>query len=165
MAVSVFLKFDGPSMEGESSVAGHEGEMDILAWNWGVTQSGTMQLGTGGGAGKANFQDLHVTKRVDKASPNLMQWCAGGRQFEKATLTCRKASGSESEPVPYVAVEMEKVIITSFQFGGADGQDLFNESLSLNFSKYNMKYTPQKDDGSPDSEVEAGWNIRTNESA
>ena len=38
----------------------------MLAWSWGVSQSGTMHIGTGGGAGKANVQDLSITKYVDR---------------------------------------------------------------------------------------------------
>jgi type VI secretion system secreted protein Hcp len=163
MAVNCFLKIEGPPLEGESSHAGHEGEIDVLSWSWGVTQSGTMHTGAGGGAGKANVQDLHITKHVDSASPNLLQWCCSGKQFEKATLICRKASGTDGEHVPYLTVEMEKLIITSVQSGGSDGQDMFSESLTLNFGQYKAKYTPQNDDGTAGSEIEAGWNIRANE--
>jgi type VI secretion system secreted protein Hcp len=163
MAVNCFLKIEGPDLEGESQHTGHEGEIDVIGWSWGVTQSGTMQLGTGGGAGKANVQDLQISKRTDLATPNLLKWCCAGKQFEKATLTCRKASGEDGEPVPYLTIEMEKVIITSVNCGGSDGQELFNEGVTLNFAQFTSKYTPQNDDGTPGSEVEAGWNIRANE--
>lgn len=163
MAVNCFLKIEGPDLAGESVHVGHEEEIDVIGWSWGVSQSGTMQLSSGGGAGKANVQDMQLTKRTDAATPNLLKWCCAGKQFEKAVLTCNKASGEDSEPVPYLTIEMEKVIITSVTTGGSEGQELFTEGVALNFAQYTTKYTPQNDDGTPGSEVEGGWNIRTNE--
>ena len=37
-----------------------------------MSNTGTFHHGSGGGAGKANFQDIIVTKYIDMASPNLM---------------------------------------------------------------------------------------------
>ena len=72
MAVDITLKIDG--VDGESKIDGHEGEIDVLAWSWGhESQSGSMHVGGGGGAGKANIQDVSLTKYVDKASTNLIR--------------------------------------------------------------------------------------------
>ena len=45
---------------GESKDSKHGGEIDVLAWSWGMSQSGTMHVGGGGGSGKVNIQDLSV---------------------------------------------------------------------------------------------------------
>ena len=163
MAVECFLKFEGPDLKGESKAEGYAEQVDVLAWSWGASQSGTMHVGTGGGAGKANVNDLSVTKWVDKASPNLAQAVIAGKQFSKATLTCRKAGGDK--PVDYLKVDLEKVIISSLTTGGAGGEDRFTENVALNFATYKMTYTPQKDDGSAESAVgPVGWSIRENKS-
>ena len=49
-----------------------EGGIDLLAWSWGMSQSGSFHVGGGGGAGKANFQDISCTKWIDKGSPVLI---------------------------------------------------------------------------------------------
>ena len=41
------LNIDG--VKGESVVKGHAGEIDVLEWSWGMNQSGTTHIGTGGG--------------------------------------------------------------------------------------------------------------------
>ena len=46
----------------------HAEEIDVLAWSWGMSQSGSMHMG-GGGAGKVNVQDLSFTKYIDKSTP------------------------------------------------------------------------------------------------
>ena len=161
MAVECFLKFEGPDLKGESKADGYAEQVDVLAWSWGATQTGTMHVATGGGAGKANVNDLTITKWVDKASPNLAQAVISGKQFNKATLTCRKAGGEK--PVEYLKFDLENVIISSLATGGAGGEDRFTENVGLNFATYKMSYTPQKDDGSAESAVgPVGWSIREN---
>ena len=86
MAVDAFLKLDG--VKGESVSKGHQGEIDVLSWAWGLSQSGTTHSGTGGGAGKVNVQDISFTHYVDAATPNLIQACCTGKHFASAVLTC-----------------------------------------------------------------------------
>src|SRR5712691_1971915 len=94
-AVDYFLKIDG--IEGESQDSKHKGEIDLESFSWGETQSGTHAAGGGGGAGKVSMQDFHFVMRVNKASPKLLQACAGGQHIPKAILTCRKAGKDQQE--------------------------------------------------------------------
>ncbi len=55
MAMNMNIKLT--DIKGESVNDGHAGEIDVLAWSWGASNSGTMHVSTGGGAGKANVQD------------------------------------------------------------------------------------------------------------
>lgn len=157
MAVDMFLKIEG--VDGESADDKHKGEIDVLAFSWGMTQSGSMHISGGGGSGKVNVQDMSVTKYLDKASTVLMQKCCTGKHFTKATLTCRKAG---DKPVEYMIVTMEEVLVTGISEGGSEHDDLQTETISLNFAKVKVKYTPQKADGSADASSELGFNIRSN---
>ncbi len=161
MAVECFLKIEGPDLAGESQADEHEDEIDVLAWSWGMSQSGTMHIATGGGAGKANVQDISITKWLDASSPNLALYCLSGVQFETATLTCRKVGG-DGEKIPYLKIVMEKVILTSVSTGGSGGEDRFTENCSLNFADVTIVYTGQNDDGTAGDEIETGWSIRQN---
>lgn len=157
MAVDMFLKIDG--VAGESSDAKHKGEIDILAWSWGMTQSGSMHVGTGGGSGKVSVQDIHITKRVDKATPVLLNYCCTGKHFKEVTLSVNKAGGDKLE---YLKMEMKDVLISSYSTGGSPHDDAVHESLSLNFAQYKVIYTPQKADGTADATVEQSYDIREN---
>jgi type VI secretion system secreted protein Hcp len=158
MAVDVFLKIDG--VKGESADDKHKDEIDVLAWDWGMSQSGTTHTGTGAGSGKVEVRDLTVTKYVDKATPNLMKACCNGQHYKTALLTVRKAGGKS--PVEYYKLKMEDVIITNIQSGGSGDQDRLTETVSLDFGKMTVDYTPQKADGSADAAVTIGWNIAAN---
>ena len=157
MAVDMFMKID--DIEGESIDAVHAGEIDIMAWSWGMSQSGTTHSGPGGGAGKVNVQDLSFTHYVDKASPNLMKMCCNGKAFEEATLVVRKAG---KEPLEYMKITMKGGIISSVSTGGSSGEDRLTENVTLNFSEFVSVYVPQMADGSGDAEVTIGWNIAEN---
>lgn len=148
MAVDMFLKVAG--VDGESVDKKHPASIDILAWSWGMSQSGTTHMGGGGGSGKVSVQDISVTKYIDKASPVLMMACCDGTHFTDATITVRKAGKT---PVEYIKIKMEEVIITSVSTGGSGGEDRLTENLSLNFAKFSVWYTPQKPDGTADTEI------------
>jgi len=157
MAVDMFLKIDG--IDGESVDDKHAKSIDVLAWSWGASQSGTTHMGGGGGAGKANFQDVSVTKYIDKSSFNLLKHVATGKHIPKANLTVRKAG---ADPLEYVKLLMEEVMITSVSTGGSGGEDRLTENVTLNFAKFEFEYTPQKPDGSGDAPVKYGFNIAAN---
>ncbi|HEX8789705.1 MAG TPA: type VI secretion system tube protein Hcp [Polyangiaceae bacterium] len=157
MAVDMFLKIAG--IDGEAQDKGHAKEIDILAWSWGASQSGTTHVGAGGGSGKVAVQDLSFTHYFDKASPNLWAKCATGAHLASATLTVRKAGGS---PLEYIKIEMTEVMVTSVSTGGSGGEDRLTENVTLNFAKFKLTYTPQKADGTKDAEIPTTWNIATN---
>jgi hypothetical protein len=61
MAVDMFLKLAG--IAGESQDTQHKGEIDILAWSWGVAEAQATSGGSSGVAsGKPNFHQLSVQK-------------------------------------------------------------------------------------------------------
>src|ERR1700704_1221479 len=109
MAFDAFLKIDG--IEGESADDAHKGEVEVLSFSWGVTQTGSAS-GGGGGAGKASFHDINFTQRQSKASPLLFKACATGQHIKKAVLTVRKAGGRQQ--TEFIKIELEDVLVSSY---------------------------------------------------
>ena len=136
-AVSMFL--DIPGVSGESTDPVHTNQMDVLAWSWGMSNSGSAQVGGSGGTGKVNFQDVSFTKYVDTASPLLMLHCANGVHFTTATLYVLKSGAT---PNDYIKIIMTDVLVTSVSSGGSGGEDRLTENVSLNFAKVEFDYTP-----------------------
>lgn len=158
MALDMFLNIEG-EIGGESQDEKHKGEIDVLAWSWGLSQSGSFHQGGGGGAGKANFQDISVTKWIDKSSPILMLYCANGDHFTKASLVVRKAGKT---PLEYMKIDMEDVLITSVSTGGSGGEDRLTENVSLNFRKVTVSYKEQLKDGTGAAPKSFEWDIAAN---
>jgi type VI secretion system secreted protein Hcp len=162
MAVDIFLKLSN-GLDGEAMDKARSGQIDVLAWSWGMSQSGTTHVGGGGGAGKANFQDISVTKWVDKASAKLMQACAKGTHVDEGELVVRKAGDN---PLEYLKIEIKDIIVSSVSTGGSGGEDRLTENVSLNFSEFKVSYQEQDDKGAKKGgAVEFGWNIAKNASA
>ena len=157
-ASDMFLSFV-PEIKGESADQTHKDQIDVLAWSWGLANSGTTQVGGAGGAGVASFRDLSLTKYVDKASPALMQKCANGGHMTEATLIVRKAG---TTPIEYIKITMTEVMVTSVSTGGSGGEDRLTENITLNFAKVKFEYVPTKPDGSPDTAIPMTWNIAEN---
>jgi type VI secretion system secreted protein Hcp len=156
MAVDMFMKING--VQGESQDKTHMDEIDVLAWSWGMSQSGTTHMGSGGGAGKVNVQDLSFTKYVDKSSPDLFMACCNGKHFSDATLVVRKAG---ENPLEYIKVKMEEVIIASVS-GGSGGEDRLTENVTLNFGKVTVDYKEQTKTGTGGAAPTMTWDIAAN---
>lgn len=157
MAVDYFLKFDG--IEGESQDDKHKNEIEILSWSWGLVQTGTSGYGGGAGAGKVNVQDINFSKRVDKASPKLMEKCATGEHIKSAFLVARKAGKEQQE---YLKLKFTDVLVSSYNTGGSGGDEIPIEQISMNFSKYEVEYREQKSDGTLGGAIKHGYDLKAN---
>ena len=157
MAVDMFLEIEG--VKGEARDKVHKEKIDILAWSWGVSNSGTMHMGGGGGSGKANVQDLSVTKYIDKSTPDLMLAACNGKHFPKAVLTVRKAG---ENPLEYVVVTLSDVLITSVSTGGSGGEDRLTENVTLNFAKVKFDYKEQNAKGTVGATPTFTYNVAEN---
>ncbi len=161
MAVDMFMKIG--TIEGESTDKKKEKWIDVLAWSWGVSNSGTTHQGMGGGSGKANVQDLSFTKYVDASSHALLGAATTGEHFPKANLVVRKAAGKD-KTIEYIKIEMEEVLITSISTGGSGGEDRLTENVTLNFAKVLYHYTPQTPTGDPGTALPMTYDIAGNSS-
>ena len=130
-------------IQGESVIQDHEGEIDVLAWSWEVSNQG-------GGVGKAIVGPLTVTKYVDKASPLLILATLKGSIFSEAILIVRKTG---KDALDYLKITMSGVRVTNVSNGGESGENSLTESVTLVFSKVCYEYISQK---------ERCWDIKKN---
>ena len=141
MAFTICLKVG--SIKGESLIAKHEGEIDVLSWHWGLTQSHSGQTGSKLGTGTADVKDLTIVKYVDAASPTLIQECFYGTDQTSAILTVIRAAGKEA--LEFLKITMSGIVIVSSVASGdplPNVADRYSETLTLNFSKVKFEYTP-----------------------
>ncbi len=156
MAVDMFLKLDG--IKGESTDSKHKDEINIHSFTFGVHQTGASAAGGGSGAGKAQFDDIQISKAADLASPNLMLACATGQHIKEAKITVRKAGGQQEE---FYIITLNDLIVSSMQNTGT-GSDNPTEMLTMNYSKVKFDYKPQKPDGTLGGVSTAGYDIKAN---
>ena len=161
MAVDMMLNIK--TIPGESKIAGFEKQIDVLAWSWGASQSGSFHHGGGGGSGKANFQDISLTKWMDIASPVFLMHVSNGEHIPEATLTIRKAGGKVgADALPYLVITMKKIIVSSVSTGGSGGEDRLTENVSFNFADVSVAYAQQSDTGAEEAKKTYHWDIEAN---
>jgi type VI secretion system secreted protein Hcp len=148
------LKVDG--IAGESTDAKHKDEIDVLAFSWGVSQTGGAPSGGGGGAGKAVFDDLLVVARTSKASPHLWLACASGTHIKSAILTCRRRGKASVE---FLTVTLTDVLVSSYEVDGSDEEPALDQ-FALSYGKIETKYTPVDKTGTPQPPVSTGWDLK-----
>ena len=163
MAMDMFLNM-GANIKGETQDSAQKaaGDIDILAWSWGMSNAGSFHGGGGGGAGKANFQDISLTKYIDKASTAIMIALAKGSHIPECKILIRKAGEGQQK---YLQITMEEVLVTSISTGGSGGEDRLTENVTLNFGKVNFAYTPQDSKGTVAGDKTFAWNIAENAAA
>jgi type VI secretion system secreted protein Hcp len=156
--VDYFLKID--DVKGESQDAKHKGEIDVLSWSWGETQTGAAGARLGASPGKVQFRDVSITTKLSKASPILLQASAMGMHYKQAVLTARKAGKGQQD---FYMMKFYDVVVTSYQSGGsATGNEALIDQFTFNFGKVEIEYKPQKADGSLEAGVFFKWDMRQN---
>jgi type VI secretion system secreted protein Hcp len=164
MATDYFLKLvpmtGAPAINGESTDATHQGEIEIESFSWGIHQ--TLNIGsqsTGAGAGKASPIELSFVTRASTASPSLIQACASGLPFN-ATLTIRKAGGKQEE---YMKVFFTTAALSNYRSIGTSGVDIIpRDEFTLVFGTCQMEYRPQAKGGGLGAAILKGWNFIKN---
>lgn len=160
MSVGMFMKVDG--VAGESADSQHQGWTDIQSFAWGANQPGAMASGSGGNAGRANFNDLMVVAYMDRGAAAMIKRCANGKHLAKVELSVCKMGGSQLE---YNRVTLEEVLVTSAKIAGIDRGDAAGR-LSMNYrfqaARVKNQYWEQSNNGGKGAEVTVAWNVKEN---
>ena len=154
MSIDCHLKLDG--VQGESTHAKHKDEIQLYNWSWGTSNAANIS-GGGMAVGKGQAQDLHFTKKYDRASPNISKNCISGKHFKDATISMSIAGGSQED---FLVIKLKEVYITSHQVTAGAGGEV-TDSVSMAYADIEYAYKPQKPDGSLGGEVKFGVDQRT----
>jgi type VI secretion system Hcp family effector len=102
-----------------------------LSWSFGAIQP-VQSGGTGGGtsAGKASLSDLSISKRTDACSPALFAAAVSGKHFQKVTVVQQDVQKDDT-----FKVTLEQVLVSSYQLGGTQSQEVPTEQVSFSFAK------------------------------
>lgn len=162
MAVDMFLKIPGvkgEAVDSDQNKPNHKDEISVLAFSWGASNSGSTHLAAGSGAGKANVQDISLTKYIDASSAELMGRVCSGKHYDNAYITVRKAG---DVPLEYLKITLTDLMITSYQTGASGGEDMMTENITLNFAKIQYSYFKQNKDGTGTAAGDKTFDIQGN---
>jgi type VI secretion system secreted protein Hcp len=141
---AAYIKFDG--VDGESTAVDHKDWIVVDSMTWGVAAVSPAPTGA---PPKVAVRDFTITHRIDKASPKLFLACATGQTIPTVTLSVtRTVAGTE---VGFYQIILTDVLVSSVtsasapDSAGTSGDERPQESLSLNYTKIEIKYTPIDD--------------------
>ncbi len=157
-AVDMFLQMDG--LPGESTDADHVDWIDVLSYEWGVSQpsAGVISSGISRSSEFALHTDFTITKTLDKTSPKLTLYCSKGQHISEATLVICLAEGGGQ----IMEYRMMDVIVSSVLVSGTAGLEMLpTEQIGLTYSQIEWIYTERDDLGMAMGNVEAYWNLET----
>lgn len=157
MSGDFHIKFDG--VEGEATHKDHKGEIELLSWNWEVTQTSGASTGGGSGRGKATPGEFVFSHVYDKASPVLAKHCAAGKHFKDAKLTARKAGEGQKA---FLVITLKEVFVTSVAPSASSEGDI-EEEVRCSYKDIEFAYKAQDEKGGLGGEVKFGWNTSTTE--
>jgi type VI secretion system secreted protein Hcp len=127
-------------IRGESTIPNYRDGINIYSFSFGASTSGSDS--SSGNAGKATYQDINFTKRVDTSSLPLLKNLATGRSIAKGTIYFL------INDQPYLVIRMKNILVDSLQLSGSNSETI-SESVSLKPSEIQFEYAPINNKGIP----------------
>jgi type VI secretion system secreted protein Hcp len=156
--VYAFLQLEG--IEGEAQDSDHTGKIELQSFSWGASNNSSFSTGIGSGIGKGQIHDISVSMFTSRASLRLMELAVNGKHINKGKLSLLKLAGEKK--IAYFELDLEHVVVTSFQIAAGSNGQLPIESATLHFVKVKCKYLPQGNEGDATGNVDFGWDLQKN---
>jgi type VI protein secretion system component Hcp len=152
-AASIFLRLG--NVKGEAQDELHQGEIDVLAFDFGVDSTHTIF-----GTSTNTINDISLVKYTDVATPELLLLLLSGKPVSDAKLSFVENISGHEQPV--VTYQLRDVIVTSHQCGGSGGEDRLIERINLNFAQFTYQTFSYSDAGVLAADPSVTWDITTN---
>ncbi|MCW1914683.1 type VI secretion system tube protein Hcp [Luteolibacter sp. GHJ8] len=157
-AFDTFIKFS--DIKGESVDKVHREWCNALSFSFG-TETPVLIGGSGSGAGKATAKPFIITKRVDKASPQLFLQSVQGQPLPTVTMELA-TTASATAPVVFYKIVLTNAFVTKIDSSGAAGDDGVSETIELSYEKISIIYSALDAKGVPIPQPEVTWNFAEN---
>jgi len=149
MAKSLYLKIDGPPLEGESEAAGYEKQIEVLSFKHGIklitgdeSQDDSNEGGQKKGAvvGQSKHAPFEIEKFVDRTSPKLSRWCSRGVHIDEVTLSVVRAMGGEGgKRERFLKYKLEKCRVISVALDGS-ADPVAKETIAFDYRMITWTY-------------------------
>ena len=111
--VGNFLTSTGTVLNGDSTVTGYSGQVNVTSWSWGGATPVNFGSGAGGTVGKPSLSNLAIYKYLDGSSTQLEYLMTTGTQLPTLTLTSVASVGGGSSTYKMITIKMTKAYVTA----------------------------------------------------
>lgn len=134
--MAIYLELDG--IKGSSTNENFKDQIELTSFQWGAGLGVGSPRGGDRSVSEASVSEISGTKQLDKATEGLFRALLKAKPVGKGKISFVVSSDGES--VAYSTLELENVIVSGYSVSGS-GQDILQESLSLNFTKFVWSFT------------------------
>lgn len=135
----IFLKIEtssGVTVPGESMDQLHQGWIEAENFSFGVSNPPSLSGGVISGT-KGVATALTISKRLDKASPQLFLGCAKGTIFPTVTMELQQTGSGNA--VVYYRITLSNVLVSNLGNAGP-ASERPSESVSFSYQKIKVEY-------------------------
>ena len=152
--MAIYVKIDG--IDGNVTAKGHEKWIECNSFQFGVGRAIPMFVGkmTDREASNPSLSEVTLSKDMDDSSPYLFQESVVGKS-KKVDIHITKTGAKEVDT--FVEYILEDCLISSYSI--SSGGDRPSESLSLSYTKIEMKYVVWDDSHSKSSQVPVSYDL------
>ncbi|MEI4482823.1 MULTISPECIES: Hcp family type VI secretion system effector [unclassified Phyllobacterium] len=156
----IYLQLDG--IQGDATQETHKRWMDIEAIHWNVARRMNTSAGSAANreASEPTISEVILTKVSDSSSTKLFQEAVSGRSGKLATIHL-VTTGNPGET--YIEYKLTNTLIANYSIDSNGDRPV--ETLRLNFTKMEMKYTPYDENQKPQSPLIASYDLATTRSS
>ena len=160
----MYINFTGPDIAGESTDENHKEWIEVTSWNHHFDQpTSPVRSSAGGGTvERVNHEPFVFEKHIDSATDDLLKMCWTGKHIDEAVFHAYRSDGNTGEPIKYLEIKMEKVVVSDYDVVGGEG-DVPKEEVKLTYGKLTYTYTPQKETGEAGSAEPVTHDLMTNQ--
>ena len=152
----IYFQIEG--IQGDATQQDHKNWMDIQSMNWNVARNINTLAGAAANreASEPAVSEVTLTKISDSSTTKLFQESCTGRTGKTATIHL-VTTGNPGDV--YIEYKLYNTLIASYNVGSSG--DRPNESITLNFTKMDVKYTPFDENNNPKSPMIASFDLAT----
>jgi type VI secretion system secreted protein Hcp len=154
--MAIYMKFAG--IDGQTTAKGHEKWIELNSLQFGVGRGISAPTGSSANreASAPSVSEIVVTKLTDATSPLFFQESVVGKG---KTVNVHFVRTSADQLETYLELTLTNTLVSGYSV--SSGGDAPSESISLNFTKIEVKYTPYNADHSKGTPVPAAYDMAT----
>ena len=157
--MAIYMKFG--SVNGDVVTDGYAKWIELGSLQFGAGRAISSPMGSAARreASAPSLSEVTVTKEFDMTSNPMFEASTQGTKGTKAEIAVtRSGTGTNSgKQVELLRLTLEESLISGYSM--SSGGDRPSESISLNYTKIQMKYTPMKEDGTTGDPVTSTFDL------
>ncbi|KMO40347.1 hypothetical protein VQ03_14220 [Methylobacterium tarhaniae] len=152
----IYLQIDG--IQGDATHEAHRRWMDIESLHWNVTRNMNTFAGSAANreASEPTVSEVTLTKVSDSSTTKLFQEACSGRNGKTAVIHL-VTTGNPGDT--YIEFTLHNTLIAGYTIGTTGDRPI--ETVTLNFTKMDVKYTPTDNQNMSQSPMIASYDLAT----